>query len=155
VNTDLRTLVEKIGAGVHDRAQEKQLTLELDLEQLPESLPLDPDLISQALVNLVDNAIKYTPEHGRVRIRGSKLDSDLRLTVENTGPGILREHHGRIFERFYRVDPARSRQVGGTGLGLAIVKHCAAVHGGAVVLESEPGELTTFEIVLPVQVPVN
>ena len=110
---------------------------------------MDRQLLRQALVNLVENAVKYTGEQGLVRVEGSSDDSSLRLTVTDSGPGIPPEHQARVFERFYRVDTARSRSMGGTGLGLAIVKHAAAVHGGTVNLESEVGVGTRFELRVP------
>ncbi len=105
----------------------------------------DSKRIEQVLVNLLDNAIKYTPCFGSISLSWEQLpNQDTLFKISDTGPGIPVEHHGRLFERFYRVDRARSREQGGTGLGLAIVKHIMQHHDGSVWLESEPGHGTTF-----------
>ena len=106
-------------------------------------------LLEQALVNLVDNAIKYSPVDASVEVVASVNADEVVLSVTDHGAGIAREHLPRLFERFYRVDKARSRDLGGTGLGLAIVKHIAQVHGGRVSVESVPGAGSTFRIHLP------
>jgi len=106
-------------------------------------------LIRQALVNLMDNAVKYSPKGSTVNIEAEVLGDELVLRVRDHGCGIPSAHLPRIFERFYRVDKARSRERGGTGLGLAIVKHIARIHGGRVTVESTPGNGSTFTIVLP------
>ncbi len=112
-------------------------------------LDINPPLLEQAVVNLIDNAIKYSPEGSSVEI-GAEQDGDtVVISVIDHGIGIAREHLPRLFERFYRVDKARSRDMGGTGLGLAIVKHVAASHGGSVAVESTLGVGSTFRIVLP------
>lgn len=105
--------------------------------------------IEQAIVNMVDNAIKYTPEGGEVRVVVRGDARDMEVSVSDTGVGISPEHIERVFERFYRVDKARSRSLGGTGLGLAIVKHTVLLHGGTVDIKSEPGVGTTITIRLP------
>jgi len=147
---DVRKMVNGVVEQFVDPAREKELELRVELGLLPAELQLDPDLARQSLVNLVDNAVKYTPRAGRVVVRGWLEGEDLVLSVSNTGPGIPPEHQARIFERFYRVDTARSRAVGGTGLGLAIAKHAAALHGGSVRLRQSNAEDTTFDLVLPV-----
>jgi two-component system phosphate regulon sensor histidine kinase PhoR len=101
------------------------------------------------LTNLVDNAIKYTPAGGEVRVSHERAGARDRVHVADTGEGIPAEHLPRIFERFYRVDRARSREMGGTGLGLAIVKHLARAHGGEATARSEPGRGSTFTIEFP------
>jgi signal transduction histidine kinase len=101
------------------------------------------------LLNLVDNAVKYTPRGGSVTLRGATVPSGYEITVADTGPGISLEHQSRIFERFYRIDKARDRATGGTGLGLSIVKHLAEAHGGRVSVHSAPGEGATFTVFLP------
>ena len=104
--------------------------------------------IAVALDNLIDNAIAYT-ETGSVRVRVKANDSFVTLKVTDTGPGIAEEHLPRLFERFYRVDRARSRESGGTGLGLALVKHVVERSGGSVTVASTLGEGTTFTLMLP------
>ena len=99
--------------------------------------------------NLLDNALKYTPPDGSVSVGASIEGKSVRLEIADTGIGINSEHHDRIFERFYRVDKARSRELGGTGLGLSIVKHICIAHGGAVTVESVPGTGSTFAVILP------
>lgn len=109
----------------------------------------DPDGLSQILDNLVDNALNYTPPGGEVRIECRREGECCVMTVEDTGIGISRDQQARIFERFYRADKARSREVGGTGLGLAIVKHLAQAFGGRVSVVSELGAGSAFEVRLP------
>ena len=114
------------------------------------SASVNAQLIEQALANLLSNAIKYSPKDTTVTIRASRPAPDeVEIAVIDQGPGIAREHLPRLFERFYRVDRARSREMGGTGLGLAIVKHIAQVHGGRVDVQSELGKGSTFRIILP------
>jgi two-component system phosphate regulon sensor histidine kinase PhoR len=105
--------------------------------------------VEQILTNLVENAIKYTPSGGRVRVVAEPKGEKVRLVVEDSGPGIPKEHHARLFERFYRVDDARSRDLGGTGLGLAIVKHLVLANGGDVGVDSEVGRGSRFIVSLP------
>ena len=109
----------------------------------------DEEALAQILDNLVDNAIKYTPKGGRVTVRYAAEDADVMLEVEDTGVGIPARDQPRVFERFYRVDKARSREVGGTGLGLAIVKHLVQAMKGTVRVTSEVGKGATFRVTLP------
>ena len=108
----------------------------------------DPRALEQILTNLIENAIKYCPD-STVSVRSRIVDGRTRLEVADTGPGISAKQLPRIFERFYRVDPGRSRDQGGTGLGLAIVKHLVEALGGQISVESELGRGTTFLIDLP------
>jgi len=103
-------------------------------------------LLEQALVNLVDNAIKYSEANREVRVEAERSGPEVMVRVRDQGSGIPAEHLPRLFERFYRVDPGRSRQFGGTGLGLAIVKHIAQAHGGKVTVESTPGKGSVFSL---------
>jgi two-component system phosphate regulon sensor histidine kinase PhoR len=109
----------------------------------------NPDRIRQMLINLVGNAIKYNKPGGSVTVSCLRTAEGAVVSVKDTGIGIEKKHLGRIFERFYRVDAGRSRDVGGTGLGLAIVKHIAQLYGGAVRVESAPGEGSEFTVVFP------
>jgi two-component system phosphate regulon sensor histidine kinase PhoR len=131
-------------------AQEQGLTLAL---QVPAGLEAkaDASLLRQALLNLLDNAIKYTPQGGRVWIEGSDVADDGLVTISvcDTGQGIPSRHVPRLFERFYRVDKARSRAMGGTGLGLSIVRHIVEQHGGQIHVESRLGHGSRFTIALP------
>jgi signal transduction histidine kinase len=109
----------------------------------------DPEGLRQILTNVLDNAARYTPAGGNVTVRTAREGDQVRIEIADTGPGIPGEHLPRIFERFYRVDPARSRELGGTGLGLAIVKHLVEAHGGRVEAQSVVGSGTTVAITLP------
>ena len=110
---------------------------------------INPALFEQALINLIDNAIKYSGANGRIVIRVEKTPAELSIGIQDNGIGISKKHLARLFERFYRVDNARSREQGGTGLGLAIVKHIAKAHGGHVTVASERGKGSTFTVHLP------
>jgi two-component system sensor histidine kinase SenX3 len=109
----------------------------------------DPDLLMIAFRNLIDNAIRYSPEGTTVGVGVRSRDGLVQVSVTDQGPGIPRDEQDRIFERFYRVDAARSRQTGGTGLGLSIVKHVISNHGGEVTVWSQPGQGSTFTVRLP------
>ncbi|MGE4490588.1 MAG: sensor histidine kinase, partial [Kiritimatiellales bacterium] len=113
------------------------------------SATVNPPLIEQALINLIGNAVKYSPDGKSVTVCAAAEGSGVRLSVQDHGYGIEEKHLDRLFERFYRVDKGRSRQEGGTGLGLAIVKHIAQAHGGHVSVQSRYGEGSTFSIILP------
>jgi two-component system phosphate regulon sensor histidine kinase PhoR len=110
----------------------------------------DPDAMTQVFGNLIENAMKYGKAGGRVSVSALILDSEVEFVVQDFGPGIAYEHLSRIFERFYRVDKARSRDSGGTGLGLAIVKHIVQAHGGRIWAESELGAGAAFHFTLPI-----
>jgi len=113
-------------------------------------VPVNPALLSQAVINLVDNALKYSEPNNRVEIEVSQNTSEVVIGVQDWGCGINSNHLPRLFERFYRVDEARSREFGGTGLGLAIVKHIAQAHRGQVSVDSTPGKGSRFFIHLPI-----
>jgi len=120
--------------------------------EVPDGLSVhaDHDRLAQILINLVDNAVKYTPAGGAVTVRVRKLDGDrVEIAVSDTGVGIPHADLPRITERFYRVDKARSRELGGTGLGLAIVKHLVLAHGGELAIDSEEARGTTVRVTLP------
>ena len=102
----------------------------------------------QAIINLVDNAIKYTPNDGEMKVDLAVTGQDVLIEVANTGPGISPKHLPRVFERFYRVDAGRSRELGGTGLGLSIVKHLVSKIGGRITVDSEGG-WTRFRLLVP------
>ena len=111
---------------------------------------MNPPLLEQAIVNLVDNAIKNSDPGSPVQVEARVEGSEVLISVSDGGCGIEAEHLGRLFERFYRVDQARSRKAGGTGLGLSIVKHIAQAHGGSVSVTSEPGKGSSFTLHLPI-----
>lgn len=114
----------------------------------------DRDRLVQVLINLVDNAVRHTPEGGEVRLEGRQLDGRVELLVIDSGEGIPEEHLPNLFTRFYRVDSSRNRRSGGSGLGLSIVREIVEAHGGSVEVESRPGEGTTFRVVLPANIEV-
>jgi two-component system phosphate regulon sensor histidine kinase PhoR len=134
----LRPLAEKAGVAVDSR-----------LPEAPCSLPVSEDELDQILTNLLDNAIKFNHSGGRVTLAARIQKNAVEIEVSDTGVGIPPEDQPRIFERFYRVDKARSREVGGTGLGLAIVKHVVENRRGSVRLESAPGRGSIFTVTLP------
>ena len=144
----LRQLAEKVFSDLHTKAEHKNVALINELPELTASA--DANRLDQVFANLVDNAVKYGRANGSVRVGGEKLDDGkLEIFVQDDGPGIPPESLDRVFERFYRVDKARSRDQGGTGLGLSIVKHIVQAHGGEVRVESEPGKGATFFFMLP------
>lgn len=145
---ELRPLIERVFTDLKTRAEEKELKL---VNQLGDwTAKADAHRLEQVLANLVDNAIKYGHVKGMVTVGGQKMEGDLlEIFVQDDGPGIPAESLDRVFERFYRVDKARSREQGGTGLGLSIVKHIVQGHGGTVWVKSEPGKGSTFFFTLP------
>lgn len=138
----LADVVEKVFTDLKTRAAAKDVKFLNEAEEL--TVTADEGRLQQVLTNLVDNAIKYGRTGGTVAVGGRGLDGKAELFVRDDGPGIPAEALERVFERFYRVDKARSREQGGTGLGLSIVKHIVQSHGGVVWATSEPGKGTTF-----------
>lgn len=129
-------------------ADSREITLVAGPSQDPHAFG-DKSLLTTAIRNLIDNAIRYSNPGGRVSIGVSELDGEMRIAVVDQGVGIPFEQRERVFERFYRGDEARTRETGGSGLGLSIVKHVAADHGGRVELWSEPGKGSTFTFIIP------
>lgn len=148
----LRSAAQDVLDDFQSRARTRRVALDNGISG-DFAVRADPERLRQVLSNLVDNAIKYGREDGRVAVDAAALpDGRIEVAVRDDGPGISPEVQPRIFERFYRVDKARSREQGGTGLGLAIVKHVVQAHGGEVRLESGPGAGTTFYFTLPAAV---
>ncbi len=141
-------IVEEAVQSCQFFAEERKIRL---VREVPEGMRavMHPTLLEQALVNLIDNAIKFSDPGAVVRVLAIAREEEIELRVEDNGKGIERSHLPRIFERFYRVNKARSRREGGTGLGLAIVKHIAQAHRGRATVESEPGQGSVFKIHLP------
>jgi signal transduction histidine kinase len=135
-------------AAARDAAEAKGLVLAREFAPGAEVVHADPTALRQVLGNLVDNAVRHTPS-GTVTLFSEPYDGGVLVGVRDTGVGIAPEHLPRIFERFYRVDPGRSREEGGTGLGLAIVKHLVEAHGGRARAASEPGRGTTISARFP------
>jgi two-component system phosphate regulon sensor histidine kinase PhoR len=146
---DLRDPVEKAILSLLLAAERRRITVQRRLPPEPVTILGDAEALQDTVRNLLDNAIKYSPEGSTVSVGLRQSRDSAIIEVEDQGIGIEPRHQERIFERFYRVDKARSRELGGTGLGLAIVKHVVLRHGGAVSVESKPGEGSTFRILLP------
>ena len=146
---NLRDIVQEVVAMFEKEATKKGVTFMNRVEPLI-FVYADRDRLSQILVNLVDNAVKYTSAHGQVLFAATAQgEGQIALDVQDTGQGIPAQDLPRITERFYRVDKARSRELGGTGLGLAIVKHLIQLHSGTLTIESELGKGTTIHLTLP------
>ncbi|HVN93634.1 MAG TPA: ATP-binding protein [Terracidiphilus sp.] len=143
-NVLLQDAIDSIGGIVVDSG------VQLQTAGAPDAVVMaDPDAIHQVFGNLMENALKYAQSGKRIRAGARLLASEVQFTIQDFGPGIGSEHLARIFERFYRVDKARSRESGGTGLGLAIVKHIVQAHGGRIWAESELGKGASFHFTLP------
>nr|WP_276603245.1 ATP-binding protein [Nannocystis pusilla] len=145
---ELEPIVAHTIDEVERLAQEKHIEITSDV---PEDMTVwaDEQALEQVLLNLIDNAVKYTPTGGKIVVRAKKRDDMVRIEVEDNGPGIEARHRARVFERFYRVDKGRSREVGGTGLGLAIVKHLAEAMEGQVGVEPAEPQGSLFWLTLP------
>ncbi|MGE5632869.1 MAG: two-component system histidine kinase PnpS [Caulobacteraceae bacterium] len=153
---EVEKTVKEVLSMIKNEADRKCIELTSEVQEGIDNLWGDPDKFKQMLLNLVDNAVKYTPEKGKVKVEAYKqtdFNGEERLTINviDNGIGIPREHIPRLFERFYRVDKARSRKVGGTGLGLAIVKHIVILFGGEIEVRSEEGKGTVFSVTLPLK----
>jgi two-component system sensor histidine kinase BaeS len=149
-NIDIADLIAKTVAAVDERYRTKQVALSAHLAPGLPPLWGDEQRLAQVLANLLDNALRHTPPHGRVDVHADTDGRHLRLRVTDTGEGIAAEHLPRVFERFYRAEAARTRDRGGAGLGLAIAKALVEAHGGRISASSNGiGAGTTFSIVLP------
>ncbi|PYL08157.1 MAG: hypothetical protein DME33_08190 [Verrucomicrobia bacterium] len=152
-DVDFPSFFEEVVRDWEKKLAHKQLNLVVDV---PPGLPpirADRTRLQEALYNLLDNAVKYSRERGDIRLMARRRDGEIELSISDNGIGIAKEDLSRVFERFYRVDKARSHDnARGTGLGLAIVKHIAQLHGGRVEAESELGKGTTIRVVLPIAV---
>ncbi|MEW6358478.1 MAG: two-component system histidine kinase PnpS [Planctomycetota bacterium] len=144
----IRDLLEAAIQVCEAKAAAKDITIDLACDSDLAARANAP-LLEQSVVNLVDNAIKYSEKGSSVRVEAALAENELAIRVQDRGCGIEKKHLPRLFERFYRVDKARSRSLGGTGLGLAIVKHIAQVHGGRIEVQSFPGKGSTFTLFIP------
>jgi signal transduction histidine kinase len=151
VPVDVRSVLMTVLARMRRAARKKNTTLQWKRfgKAAEYTVYGDETQLTSMFTNLVDNAVKYTPPGGQVEVTGGCEDSEVVIRVSDTGIGIPEGKLPRIFERFYRVDKARSKETGGTGLGLSIVKHVAENHGGRVTVESVLGEGSTFTVYLP------
>lgn len=150
---DVPRIIQDVVEALKPQILARQITIAVQPHGRPAEAKGDPDQIRQVLWNLLDNAIKYNVEGGRIDITLHADVSRLSIRVADTGIGIPADEVPRIFERFYRVDKARSRALGGTGLGLSIVKHIVEAHGGQVEVTSEPGRGSAFQFTLPIWQP--
>ena len=147
---DPATLISTALVAAKERYQAKCVTLTSDAPANMRRLRADPQRLGQVLGNLLDNALRHTPEHGRVEVAAASGRDELTISVSDTGDGIAAEHLSHVFDRFYRVDSARDRDHGGAGVGLAIAKAIVDAHGGRITADSDgPGTGTTFTITLP------
>ena len=154
VSFDAGAVVRRAADLLLPAAQRKEQALTLDIAGRLPRVVGNPDYVERAVSNLIDNAIKYTPEKGRIAVTVGLAGNGLVIEVADNGIGIPPQDLSRIFERFYRVDRSRSREMGGTGLGLSIVKHVAQVHGGSIDVTSTPGQGSKFCLKLPVPVEI-
>jgi two-component system phosphate regulon sensor histidine kinase PhoR len=165
-HADVRQMIENTNALMESKAREKNITVSQEIDPDLPPVTADPDRIIQVLVNLLDNAVKFTPEGGSVRVSARAISdcasrisesaedqSAVEITIEDTGPGIPPLLIPRLGERFYRVDPARSRELGGTGLGLAIVKHILQVHGSGLTIRNAQRRGAIVSFCLPFVLP--
>lgn len=146
---NLKPIIERCLGVLKKTIGEKSISVGIDI---PSDLPKvrgDDKRLAQVVLNLLDNAVKYTPNGGSVKIKAARVDTDIKVDICDTGAGIPEEDLPRIFERFYRVDKSHSRELGGTGLGLSIVKHIVLAHQGQVYVESFPGRGSTFSFTIP------
>jgi signal transduction histidine kinase len=146
---DVRSAAEEAAAPCRDDMKKRGVSFAVEVDAEASTLHADPLAFRQALGNLIENAARYTASGGSVSVAARASDDGITITVSDTGSGIPADHLPRIFERFYRVDPARSRAAGGTGLGLAIVKHLVEAHGGSVRADSALGRGTTVTLHFP------
>jgi len=145
----LREVIEEVVSNFKEAIKQKGHIVEINIPPDFPQIEADPQRIEQVFINLLDNAIKFTPKNGRICIKAVGREKDIQIEISDTGIGIPKEHLPSLFERFYRVDKARSRELGGTGLGLSIVKHIIQAHGGKVGVESEFGKGSNFFFILP------
>lgn len=148
---DLPELLETVARGFALQAEQKGVRLEVDRDGRLPAVAADRRRLGQVVHNLVANALRYTPPGGRVALAAGLEDGHLRVTVADNGPGIAAEHLPYVFDRFYRVDPSRTRETGGSGLGLTIARRLVEAHGGEIGVDSSPGAGSRFWFTLPLQ----
>ncbi len=147
----LRDVVDSVIPLLDANALAKKISIDNTVGESIKPVSGDRDRLCQVFVNLLDNAIKYTPEGGRIALAAEERESGVTVTISDTGAGVPRDEIQRLGERFYRVDKTRSRELGGTGLGLSIVKHLMQAHGGTMVIESQLGRGTKVSLFFPSQ----
>ena len=144
----VRAVTEQSLSAVEPQAQRRGITVEVEVADTI-AVKADPKALDQILVNLIDNGVKYTRPDGHVWVEAREIGEAVRIEVRDDGPGIADKHRERVFERFYRADPGRSREAGGTGLGLSIVKHLVESMGGEVGVEANSPHGSIFWLRLP------
>jgi len=145
----LKPIVTRVIAGLQKQAQDKEVIIKIEIAQDLPDIFADEARIAQVLLNLIDNAVKYNRQKGIITISTKEKNEFVQVDVSDTGVGISDKDLPRLFERFYRVDKARSRELGGTGLGLSIVKHIVSAHHGEVSVTSILGQGSTFSFTIP------
>ena len=147
--TDLVATLRRFAASRHTVAEAKGVTLDLDLPTMPITVSIDADRVRQVLTNLFANAVRHTPEGGQITIAAQEAGNEIRVTVDDSGPGIAVAELGDVFERFWRSDESRARETGGSGLGLAIAKQLVEAHGGQIHAENRHEGGARFIFTLP------
>ena len=142
-------LIHEVASLYQYQAQRKNISFSLDVDPHLPSIEVDPGRMTQVLTNILDNAIRHTPEGGAILLSARETNSQVELAIQDSGPGLKAEDLERIFERFYRADPSRQREDGGSGLGLAIAKSIVQAHGGQLSAESKPGSGLRIRVLLP------
>jgi len=148
--TSLKAIVDNTISSIYPKIENRNLKLAMEIPDDLPSIKVNKDALTRILINLLDNAIKYTLDQGTVGIKAFALDKEVKIEVWDTGVGIPQADLARIFERFYRVDKARTRNLGGTGLGLAIVKHLVEAHDGRIGVSSTLDKGSTFWFIIPI-----
>jgi len=148
-NVSINAAITNVISLVEAKAKEKKITIHNNVRENFPMIRADKDKLTQIFVNILDNAVKFTPESGRITIAAKEADAYTAVSISDTGIGVPRDEIQRLGERFYRVDRSRSRDLGGTGLGLSIVKHLMIAHGGRMEIESELGRGTTVSLLFP------
>ena len=148
-NVSINAAITNVISLVETKAKEKKITIHNNVRENFPMIRADKDKLTQIFVNILDNAVKFTPESGRITIAAKEADAYTAVSISDTGIGVPRDEIQRLGERFYRVDRSRSRDLGGTGLGLSIVKHLMIAHGGRMEIESELGRGTTVSLLFP------
>jgi len=148
---DIHTLIKKVTANMQPLFQEKGVKLVTELNAGQSRLKIDKDKVQQVLLNLLSNALKFTPSGGEVKVTTATAADKLIISVKDTGIGISKKEQGLIFERFYRVDKSRSRATGGSGIGLTVAKEMVRMHGGDIKVKSRLGEGSEFSVILPLK----
>jgi signal transduction histidine kinase len=148
--TSVRALALRVGRQMRPHFEERNQDFKVSVERELPDVEADGDRISQVLANLLTNANKYAPEGSEVRLTASRVGDEVEFAVADDGPGLEEQELDHVFDRFWRAESGETQSVGGTGLGLAIAKSLVELHGGAISVNSTPGEGATFRFVLPI-----